>query len=159
MPVDAKTFKDALSRFPSGVTVVTLKDGEEVHGITVSAFISVSLEPPLILVSIDKRSKLHDTFGRLGRFAVSILRNDQSAVSNYYAGWRQPGQTVDLAHTPNGHPVVAGAIAWIECALEESIESGDHTLFIGLVENASTHDGEPLLYFRGKYGEFHRTAT
>ena len=130
MPVDAKTFKDALSRFASGVTVVTLKDGDEVLGITVSAFVSVSLDPPLVLVSIDKRAKAHEAFGRLGRFAVSILANSQAPASNYYAGWRQPGQTVELAHTPDGHPVVAGAVAWIECALQESIESGDHTLFI-----------------------------
>ena len=151
MPVDVNSYKDALSRFASGVTVVTVEEDGEVHGITVSAFISVSLTPPLILVSIEKRAKSHDVLARVGRFAVSVLGAGQEAVSNYYAGWRQPGQVVELARPDMGTPVVADALAWIDCSLHEAVDAGDHTLYLGHVEGLTTRDGEPLIYFRSRY--------
>ncbi len=151
MPVDVNSYKDALSRFASGVTVVTVEEAGEVHGITVSAFISVSLTPPLILVSIDKRAKSHDVLARVGRFAVSVLGAGQEAVSNYYAGWRQPGQVVELARPDMGTPVVADALAWIDCSLHEAVDAGDHTLYLGHVQGLTTRDGEPLIYFQSRY--------
>lgn len=151
MSVDAKAFKDALSRFASGVTVVTVEDGDEVLGITVSAFISVSLEPPLVLVSIDKRARSHEAFARVGRFAVSVLAQGQDAISNYYAGWKQPGQTVDLVRPEGGTPVVPEALAWLQCGLHQAVDAGDHTLYIGRVEGLTVRDGDPLVYFRGRY--------
>jgi len=151
MPVDAKAFKDALARFPSGVTVVTVQEGEDVHGITVSAFLSVSLSPPLILVSIDKRAKSHDVIPRVGRFAVSILAEGQDPVSNYFAGYKQPDQTVELARPDMGSPVVPDALAWIDCSLHQVVDGGDHTLYIGQVEGVTTRDGAPLIYYRGRY--------
>jgi len=151
MPVDAKAFKDALARFPSGVTVVTVQEGEEVHGITVSAFLSVSLSPPLILVSIDKRARSHDVIPRVGRFAVSILAEGQDPVSNYFAGYKQPDQVVELARPDMGTPVVPDALAWIDCSLHQVVDGGDHTLYIGQVEGVTTRDGAPLIYYRGRY--------
>ncbi|MDP2306041.1 MAG: flavin reductase family protein [Pseudomonadota bacterium] len=151
MPVEPKDFKDAMSRFASGVTVVTVEQGAEVYGITVSAFISVSIAPPLILVSIDKRAACHDAIARAERFAVSVLAAGQVDISNYYAGWRQPGQTVELTRTERGLPVVPGALAWVECAMFNAVEGGDHTLFLGRVEGLTTRDGEPLIYFRSRY--------
>lgn len=151
MPVDPKSFKDALSRFASGVTVVTVPDGEEARGITVSAFLSVSLEPPLVLVSIDRKAKSHDAFARAGRYAVSILAAGQDAESNSFAGWKQPGQRVELVRPENGVPVVPGALAWLQCALHQVVEAGDHTLFVGRVEDVTVSDAGPLLYFRGRY--------
>lgn len=151
MNVDAKHFKDAMSRFASGVTVVTVEQAGEVHGITVSGFISVSIEPPLILVSIDKRPGFHDVIGRADRFTVSVLAAGHLDVSNYYAGWRQPGQTVALDRTEHGGHVVPEALAWIECSVFNAVEAGDHTLFLGRVEALTTRDGEPLIYFRSRY--------
>lgn len=151
MSVDAKAFKDALSRFASGVTIVTAESADEVVGITVSAFISVSLEPPLVLVSIDKRAKAHDVLARSDRFAVSVLAAGQEAISNYYAGWKAPGQTVELARPDMAIPVVPDALAWIDCSLHQAVEAGDHTLYIGRVERLTVRDGEPLLWFRSKY--------
>jgi len=151
MPVDAKAFKDALARFPSGVTVVTVQEGEDVHGITVSAFLSVSLSPPLILVSIDKRAKSHDVIPRVGRFAVSILAEGQDPVSNYFAGYKQPDQVVELARPDMGTPVVPDALAWIDCSLHQVVDGGDHTLYSGQVEGVTTRDGAPLIYYRGRY--------
>lgn len=151
MSVDPKAFKDALSRLASGVTVVTVEEAGEVLGITVSAFISVSLEPPLVLASIDKRAKSHDAFARVERFGVSVLAAGQDALSNYYAGWRQPGQEVELARSERGLAMVPGALAWIECALHAAVDAGDHTLYIGRVEGVTTNDGDPLVYFRGRY--------
>lgn len=151
MPVDAKAFKDALARFPSGVTVVTVEEAGEVHGITVSAFLSVSLSPPLILVSIDKRAKSHDVIPRVGRFAVSVLAEGQDPVSNYFAGYKQPDQVVELARPDMGTPVVPDALAWIDCSLHQVVDGGDHTLYIGQVEGVTTRDGAPLIYYRGRY--------
>lgn len=151
MSVDAQAFKDALSRFASGVTIVTVESADEVVGITVSAFISVSLEPPLVLVSIDKRAKAHDVLARSERFAISVLAAGQEAISNYYAGWKAPGQTVALARPDMATPVVPDALAWIDCSLHQAVEAGDHTLYIGRVERLTVRDGEPLLWFRSKY--------
>lgn len=151
MSVDAKAFKDALSRFASGVTVVTVPDGEETLGITVSAFLSVSLDPPLVLVSIDKRARSHDAFVRAGRYAVSVLAAGQDPISNYFAGWKHPDQTVDLARPEGGVPVVPDALAALQCSLDRAVDAGDHTLFLGRVEHVTVRDGDPLLYFRGRY--------
>ena len=154
MSLDAKAFKDALARFASGVTVVTCENGGEVHGITVSAFLSVSLDPMLVLVSIDKRAKAHDLLAQAERFTVNVLAAGQDAISNYYAGWRQPGQVVELTTTDTGAHVVPGALAWIECERHAGLEGGDHTLYLGRVVGLTVHDGDPLLYFRGKYRQF-----
>jgi flavin reductase (DIM6/NTAB) family NADH-FMN oxidoreductase RutF len=150
-PVAPRAFKDALSRFASGVTVVTVEDAGEVLGITVSAFSSVSLDPPLVLVAINGRAPVHAALPRVGRFAVSVLAQGQDAVSNHYAGYRQPGVVPELARSDVGPPVVAGALAWLVCSLHAAVGAGDHTLFIGRVEHLSSNDGEPLVYFKGKY--------
>ena len=151
MPVDPKSYKDALGRFASGVTVVTVEHAGEVVGITVSAFLSVSLDPPLVLVSIDKRARAHAALAAAPGFAVSLLAAGQEGVSNYFAGWKQPGQVVDLARTDRGAAVVPDALAWLECTLHQAVEAGDHTLYLGLVEAITVRDADPLLYFRGKY--------
>lgn len=154
MSLDSKAFKDALARFASGVTVVTCQNGGEVHGITVSAFLSVSLDPMLVLVSIDKRAKANELLAQADRFTVNVLAAGQDAISNYYAGWRQPGQVVELGRTDSGADVVPGALAWIECERHAALDGGDHTLYLGRVVGLTVHDGDPLLYFRGKYRAF-----
>jgi flavin reductase (DIM6/NTAB) family NADH-FMN oxidoreductase RutF len=151
MSVDPKSFKDALGRFASGVTVVTVEEAGETLGITVSAFISVSLEPPLVLVSIDKRARAHAALAAASRFSVSLLAAGQEPISNFYAGWRQPDQVVELTRSERGAPVVPGAAAWLDCEMFQAVEAGDHTLYLGRVVGVAVHDAEPLVYFRGKY--------
>ncbi len=152
MCVDARAFKDAMARFASGVTVVTINDGDGdgVIGITVSAFVSVSLDPPLVLVSIDKRAPAHAAIPRAGRFAVSILAAGQEGVSNHFASRRSEAK-VELTRPDTTTPVVLGALAWIDCALYSATEAGDHTLYLGLVEGIGSHDGDPLVYWKGGY--------
>ncbi len=154
MDISPRDFRDALGRFASGVTVVTIPhagDPAGVRGITANAFMSVSLSPPLVLVSIDKKARAHAPLMEAERYGVSILSAGQEPLSNHFAGF-------DASITPrftelNGLAVVDGALAQLVCRVTNRVEAGDHTLFIGNVEALATSEAEPLLYFRGRYGE------
>lgn len=152
--IDPRDFRRALGRFATGITVVTMREGEQTHGITVNAFMSVSLEPPLIAVCIDKRANAHATLSETERFGVSMLRSDQEALSNRFAG-----RPVTLAEDPfepfAGFPVVQGALAQLVCRRAAAHEAGDHTIFVGQVEALRSSDGRPLLYYQGQYAHVH----
>jgi flavin reductase (DIM6/NTAB) family NADH-FMN oxidoreductase RutF len=148
---DSIEFRTTLGNFATGVTVVTMHDGDEVHGITVNSFASASLHPPLVSFFIDKGAHAHDLLLAGERFAVSILRSSQQDISDLFAG--RPVPVDEPLASEHGVPVVRDALAWIICKLHGTAEAGDHTLFLGSVEH-TFHDreGEPLLYFRGGYG-------
>lgn len=150
-PVDAKLYRAVMGRFATGVCVVTTQVGDEVHGATINSFTSVSLEPPLVLVSIDKRARLHRYLELAGRYAVSVLSLAQEAQSNHFAGRRQEGVQFDF-DVRDGLPVLVGSLAYITARVVAAHPAGDHTLFVGHVESLEPHDGEPLLFFRGRYG-------
>jgi flavin reductase (DIM6/NTAB) family NADH-FMN oxidoreductase RutF len=118
---------------------------------TVSAFSSVSLQPALVLVCIAHKASNHDRIRTAGRFAVSILSADQQALSNRFAGYGGEDAVIEWADVGSRTPVLAGAIAWLDCAVEQAVAAGDHTIFIGRVEAAGTADGAPLAYWRGGY--------
>jgi len=153
--VSPRDFRMALGRFASGVTVVTVpQEGERagVRGMTASAFVSVSLTPPLVLVSIGQSARAHAPLMRAERHGVSILAEHQGALSNHFAGF-------DDSVTPTftelgGLAVVEGAVAHLVCRVVDRHEAGDHTLFIGEVEALRVSEDAPLLYFRGGYGKF-----
>ncbi len=153
--IDPREFRNALGRFATGIAVVTMKQvtgkqGEAIHGITVNAFMSVSLEPPLVAICIDKRANAHQTLLESDRFGVSVLRHDQEALSNHFAGRPVAGVTdpfVEMA----GFPLIGDALARLVCRIIAVHEAGDHSLFIGQVEQLSYDDGAPLLYYAGKY--------
>jgi flavin reductase (DIM6/NTAB) family NADH-FMN oxidoreductase RutF len=152
MEVSAQSFKQTLSRFASGVTVVTMQDGDTLHGITVSAFLSVSLEPPLVLVSIDKKAHSQARLLTAERFGVSILAQDQEYLSNHFAGRDESVQpTYD---TLAGFPVLNEALAQLVCQVHQVIDVGDHTLFIGYIQEVAWREAMPLTYFQGKYRRF-----
>ncbi len=148
---DSLDFRRTLGRFATGVTVVTMvaPDGEA-YGITINAFMSVSLDPPLIAVSLDRSARAYETMAASERFAVSVLGEHQMAVSDRFAG--RP-----VLHDPEpfeefaGFPVVPGAIAHIVCRMHASFEAGDHTIFVGRVEALRTAPGDPLIFERGRY--------
>jgi len=145
-------FKRTMRTFTSGVTVVTLRDGEALHGITVSAFSSLSLDPPLVLVCIDKSAASHDAFARAGAFVVNILEAGQEGVSNLFASRDEDKFARATWHEGVvGAPVLDGAFGVAECVLHDSLPGGDHTIFVGRVVGASAHDGMPLLYGQGGY--------
>lgn len=153
MAITSEEFRAALSRFASGVTVVTLKDGDGVlHGITVSAFSSVSLDPPLVLVCIDNNAGTHRVFHESKRFVVNILSEEQAAHSNQFAS-KIPDKFINIHHHEGleGTPVLKNALVNLECKLVQDFIAGDHTVFIGEIERAHTSDGNPLVYFQGGY--------
>jgi flavin reductase (DIM6/NTAB) family NADH-FMN oxidoreductase RutF len=157
--VDKNQFRTALSRFASGVTVVTTQDAERRPlGLTVSAFCSLSLDPPLVLVCIDRAAYLHAAFQASGVFVVNVLSAEQEALSRLFAS-REPDKFAGIGfHTGlEGVPVLADTLATIECRLKQAYEGGDHTIFVGEVENTNVRDdAHPLLYYRGGYANLEK---
>ncbi len=153
MAISNDEFRAALSRFPSGVTVVTTKDADGIfHGITVSAFCSLSLEPPLVLICIEKSAGSHDALAESKAFVVNILSSTQSALSEQFASLLpNKFNGVPFRAGFNEMPVLEGVVASLECSLRQISDGGDHTIFIGLVENASINEGFPLVYSRSSY--------
>lgn len=135
-------------------------DGE-VHGMTANAFASVSIDPLLILVCVDHSARTHAHLHAKKRFGVNILSADQRAISEYYSrAVRTDSLASQLAEaeagarfdrTPQGTPILHGALAYLECRLKSAQDAGDHTIFIAEVEEVVVREGEPLLFFRGKY--------
>jgi flavin reductase (DIM6/NTAB) family NADH-FMN oxidoreductase RutF len=146
-------FRNALRCFAAGVTVVTTRDRDgRPSGLTASAFTSVSLDPPLVLVCVDHAATAHPAFRTHGWFAVNVLRRDQEALSRRFAesgGDKFHG--VPCHDGQSGLPLLDGALATLECQLVEAHEAGDHTIFIGRVEGATIGGGRPLVYFHGRY--------
>jgi flavin reductase (DIM6/NTAB) family NADH-FMN oxidoreductase RutF len=153
MAISKDEFRSALSRFPSGVTVVTTKDKTgRFHGITVSAFASVSLEPPMILVCIDKDTGSHYALRESSNFVVNILAEGQEDYSNRFAS--QITDKFDGIRYRNGLsniPVLEEALVALECRLAYAHEGGDHTIFVGEIERASVKEDKPLVYWHGNY--------
>jgi len=156
MSVTQSEFRRAMGCFATGVTVITVEQDGEVHGMTANAFTSVSLDPLLVLVCVDHRARTHAHLHARKRFGVNVLAANQRAVSEYYARSEETHQRAEEAgarfdRTQHGTPVLHGALAYLECRLHNTQEAGDHTIFIAEVEDAVVREGEPLLYFRGQY--------
>lgn len=153
MPIDKDAFRRVLSNFAAGVTIVTTVDGErQPHGLTATSFTSVSLEPPLVLVCIDKQAETYPHFAPAGVFAVNFLAADQREVSQHFA--KHGGDKFrDLAWRPGvlGTPILEGSIGHVECRIRQGYEGGDHTIYVGEIEAAEAYDGAPLLHFRHAY--------
>jgi len=154
---DPQKFKDALSRWASGVSVVTTNDDGMLYGLTVSSFSSLSLDPPLILVCLHNSNRMPEMIRKSASFGVSILGADQEEASNYFA---RPGRepTSEFTEIPgkwttSGQPVVDGALAHLVCEVHALIPQGDHTIVVGRVVEAHAREGEPLLYYNRGYRE------
>jgi flavin reductase (DIM6/NTAB) family NADH-FMN oxidoreductase RutF len=147
----AVALRQTLGMFTTGVTVITTLKGEQVHGMTANAFMSVSLEPPLVLISVDRRTKMCGMLHEGNRYGVSVLCETQSALSDRFAGRPCedcPSPRFDLVHEA---PLVEGALAHFVARVEKSYWGGDHSLFLGRVEYARHHPGTPLLFHGGRY--------
>ena len=152
-PVSATNFRSALSVWPSGVTLVST--GDVTRFITVSAFSSVSLEPPLVLVSINNESLVLGTVVQSAVFAVNILAQGQQLISNAGASRSRVSlESVPHVAGNNGCAIVVGAAATLECDVWSVHPAGDHTVVIGLVTHTTVAEQAPLLYHRGRYGSF-----
>ena len=139
--------------FATGVTVITTRKGQQVHGMTANAFMSVSLEPPLVLISIDRRTKMCSILHEDARFGVSVLADDQRALSDRFAGRAQDGAAAPEFKVVHETPIVEGAAAHFVARVCRSYWGGDHSLFLGRVEFACfSEDARPLLFHGGQYG-------
>lgn len=146
-------FRRVLGHFATGVTVVTTCDGDaRPTGLTASAFTSVSLDPPLILVCVDHKSQTYPWLQERGLFAINVLTSDQELLSRKFASTRlDKFDGVPFRLSPLGLPLIDGALAHLECTTLHTYPAGDHTIFVGRVEEAAAGPGEPLLYYRGQY--------
>lgn len=154
MGIDESKFRTAMGYFASGVTVVTTRAGDDLAGLTVSAFCSLSLDPPLVLVCIDRDVSSHDAISSSGRFAVNILTTEQEELSRRFASrvddkFEGVGTTEGVGRVP----LITGSLANIECRVRDELPGGDHTIFVGEVDKVEIGEGEPLLYFRSGYRE------
>ena len=159
MTIDPDSFRSVLGRFASGVTVVTARDtdGRDI-GMTVSAFCSVSLEPPLVQITIGHDASAYHALEHAARFAVNILALEQEPLSRRFAA-------IDSAHRFDGLGFSRGesglvllddVLGHLECRVVSAHQAGDHTIFIGEVEHAGARDARPLLYYRGGYAQLER---
>ncbi len=159
MSASQDEFRRAMGHFATGVTIITVDDEGGVHGMTANAFASVSLDPLLVLVCVDRKARTHAHLHARKRFGVNVLAVDQKAISDYYArserdhdkAEEQAGARFD--RTSHGTPVLRGALAYLECKLHTVQDAGDHTIFIAAVEDVVVREGDPLLFFRGQYRE------
>lgn len=160
MAVSSEEFRNALSHFPAGVTITTIRAGDEIHGLTVSAFASVSAEPPLVTVVIDNRHRAKQLLEvPEAVFAVNILRHDQQELSNRFAWLKDEDRfaqgTWGVAAT--GAPILADALAWLDCRIYARYPAGTHTVYIGeVVASRVPEEGTPpLVYWQRGYRQLH----
>jgi flavin reductase (DIM6/NTAB) family NADH-FMN oxidoreductase RutF len=150
--MDDRMFRNAMGKFATGVTVVTTKLGEDIHGMTANAFMSVSLDPKLVLVSVDNRATMKRYIESSGKFAISFLNQDQKDLSAYFAGQIKEMREIDF-YWLQEMPTIKDALVNIICELHETVDAGDHTLFIGKVMDIEIRDGDPLTFYQGQYRE------
>ncbi|WP_174614334.1 flavin reductase family protein [Virgibacillus ihumii] len=148
--MDDRTFRTAMGKFATGVTVITTEVNDEPYGMTANAFMSVSVDPKLVLISIDEKARMNNYVRKAGKFAVSILNEDQQDMSAYFAGQMKEHRSVSFDQF-NSMPAIPGALVHLTCNVHDSVMAGDHTLYIGEVTDICITDGEPLTFFSGKY--------
>jgi flavin reductase (DIM6/NTAB) family NADH-FMN oxidoreductase RutF len=152
----ARELRNVMGRFATGVTVVTTTHRDAIHGMTANAFLSVSLRPPLVLVSLG-RCRMSEMLPRTGRYGVSVLAADQEHFAAHFAGQRESLQAPEFVWHQD-LPLLDGALAHVGCRVVDVHTAGDHVLWIGAVEHLSHRDGEPLLFYTGRFGTLRETS-
>lgn len=166
MPLTSSDFRRAMAHFATGVTVVTTVLDQTFFGLTVNAFCSVSLHPPLILVSLDRTAQTYPVIERSGIFAVNILAREQEHLARRFASKERQAKTfedVPLKRSKTGTPLFAEALACVECRVVTEYPGGDHALILGEVISVERRSealaGEPLLYYRSAFGGGHQVPV
>jgi flavin reductase (DIM6/NTAB) family NADH-FMN oxidoreductase RutF len=155
VPIDGDSFRKLMRRWASGVTVITCRRGEHVHGMTASAFSSLSLDPPLCLVCVGTHHRTHQYLLEQTSFGIHFLDDTMQELSDRCAGFK--GEEAhcldDVPHHlgVTGAPILEGMLGWIECAVWKTHDGGDHTIFVGEIQAAGARDGSPLLWFNRSY--------
>lgn len=157
MPISTEEFKTAMALRASGVSIVTARAGDELHGMTMSDFAGVSLSPPLVLICADKTAHTLGVIRRGGNFAVNVLAQGQDALSNKFASKQEEWTRFEglaCGRAVTGAPLVPGALVSLDCAVVAQHDAGDHVIVVGQIEAVVTGSGEPLLFFGGAYRAF-----
>lgn len=148
--MDDRLFRTAMGKFATGVTVIATDVEGDVHGMTANAFMSVSLSPKLVVISIGEKARILEKIKESQTFSVNILAADQQELSMIFAGQIKEPREVNFDRL-DGKPVLSGAVAQIACEVFAEHVEGDHTLFIGRVTDIKLEDAEPLLFYSGRY--------
>jgi flavin reductase (DIM6/NTAB) family NADH-FMN oxidoreductase RutF len=158
LTVSSERFRQALGHWASGVAIVTSRAGDRVHGMTVSAFSSVSLDPPLVLVCAEKTSETYAVIAEAGFFAVNILSSEQRDLSNRFASKKDEHRRfvgLETREAVTGAPLLHGCLAHLDCQVVATHDAGDHVIYVGSVEAAEQAEEdaarEPLLHFQSAY--------
>jgi flavin reductase (DIM6/NTAB) family NADH-FMN oxidoreductase RutF len=156
VPVSTDLFKAAMRRFATGVTIVTTRNGDVIHGFTVNAFASVTADPPTVLVCVNKTARAHPIITESGGFCVNILALEQQALAEKFQGGEPHERFEGVVHRsgPSGSPILDGVLAYVDCSVDEELSSGTHTIFIGRVLEAGERAGAPLGYYDRAYRDF-----
>ena len=156
MSVDPLEFRSVIGHFASGITVITTAAGEQLHGMTANAVSSLSLDPVMVLICVDKTTHTHRVLTEGGVFTVNILGEHQEALSRIFAKKGEPevgtlrGQPFRLGES--GAPILSDCLAFIECRVENMLDGGDHSIFLGrVVSEGVESEMRPLLFYRGGY--------
>ncbi len=152
----ASAFRAAMRRYPTGVTIVTTVLDEKLKGFTANAFSSVSVDPPTLLICVNRSARTHPIISQAGRFCVNLLRLDQRELAERFARGDAADPFASAPHTfgPTGSPILDGVLGYFDCELAEEHSAGTHTIFLGNVVACGSSDGSPLGYFDGSYRDF-----
>ena len=160
MAFDPMLQRQIMGRFATGVTVVTTRYGEQISGMTANAVMSLSLDPPLVVVSVDLQSNMHGHLTEGQCYAINVLKHDQEELSRRFA---KPGpkdfSDLKLTAAETGAPIFVDALAYVDCRVVEVARAGDHDMFIGEPVAGEAYDGEPLIFFSGQYAQLEPTPT
>lgn len=148
--IDERLFRDAMGKFATGITIVSMNDEGKNIGMTVNAFMSISLNPKLIAVSIDENASMYDKLCNTEKFGVSILKENQQDFSMIYARQKEKDREIEFIDL-DGVPVLKEALATLSCKVTNKVKAGDHVIIIAEVTDLTVDEGLPLLYFGGKY--------
>ena len=152
--LEPRKFRDTVGRFATGVTVVTWGDGEHARGMTANALCSLSLDPMLLLVCVDRKTTAHVQMEHTQAFVVNVLADDQIEVSKTFAQHGLEDMAgVSWQPRVTGAPVIDGVLAWLDCEVAERLDGGDHTIYVGRVVavEIARPDAEPLIFYGGRY--------
>lgn len=153
-PIDPVELRRVWGHFATGVTIVTASREGTPCGLTVNSFTSFSLEPPLVLICLNRSARSYPCVEEAGRFAVNVLERGQEELSRRFASREEEGKFAGLSFRPGaktGAPILDGVHAWLECRVLERFPGGTHTVFVASVESLWAGEGEPLLFHRGRY--------
>lgn len=148
---DTKPLRNTFGRFATGVTIVTVRTPDGPLGITANSFSSVSLDPPLVMWNIAKHSSRFAPFAEARHFAIHVLAREQDHLCWRFAKFGRDFSGIDLTFNPEGAPLIPGALARLECEIANPIDAGDHLVLLARVQRMSARDGEPMVFFSGRY--------